>query len=319
MANRIVDMRSLPAYLLVFSVILPLAAPVSAWNATGHRIVAAIAYQRLTPATRAKVDELIRSHPDYAALFTKDAPSEPAARARAAFLYAATWPDTLRGDARFYDESRKDAIPTPLLPAFPDMGRHLTWHYYDIPYTPDGFKAPQQPLPHALSELRRLIGEIAKVSQEQQAYDLPWLLHIEGDVHQPLHATSRFLRSQPKGDAGGNFVYVLPDTNLHAIWDNSPGTDISDAYVSAYAAAVTVEFPTPKRPSLDPKKWLDESYSLVKSAVYTFGLETGSKAHPIALPVGYQEKEKPIIRRRLALAGYRLAAVLNQQLAGPTP
>ena len=317
MANRIVDMRSLPASLLVFSVIFPWAAPVGAWNATGHRIVAAITYERLTLAVRAKVDELIRNHPDYA-IFIKDAPSEPAARARAAFLYAATWPDTLRGDARFYDESRKDAMPTPLLPGFPDMGRHLTWHYYDIPYTPDGFKAPQQPPPHALSELRRLIAEIARASPEQ-AYDLPWLLHIAGDVHQPLHSTSRFLRSQPKGDAGGNFVYVLPDTNLHAIWDNSPGTDISDAYVTAYAASITAEFPASKRPALDPKRWLDESYSLVKSAVYTFGLETGSKGHPIELSAGYQEKQKPIIRRRLALAGYRLAAVLNQQLAGSAP
>ena len=310
-----VIMRLCAAFAALFSLTVPFASPLAAWNATGHRIVAAIAYGRLTPTARAKVDEIIRRHPDYATLFIGDAPADPAARARAAFLYAATWPDTLRGDARFFDENRKDAVSTPLLPGFPDMGRHLTWHYFDIPYTPDGFKAPRQPPPNALSELRRLIGEIAKTSPMEQAYDLPWLLHITGDVHQPLHATSRFLKSQPGGDAGGNFVYVAPDTNLHSVWDNAPGTDIGDAYVSAYAAAVMADFHAPHNPSQNPKKWIEESYALVKSTVYSFGLETGSKIHPITLPSGYEEKAKRISRQRIAEAGYRLAAVLNQQFA----
>jgi hypothetical protein len=307
-------MRPFAACAALFSVLLPFAAPLPAWNATGHRIVAAIAYDRLTPRTRAKVDELIRHHPDYAALFTKDAPADPVARARAAFIFAATWPDAIRNDPRFYDETRKDAMPTPLLPGFPDMAKHFPWHYYDIPYTPDGFKAPHQPPPSALSEVRRLLAEIAHVPAEQQAYDLPWLMHITGDVHQPLHSTSRFLKSQPKGDAGGNFVYVTPGTNLHSLWDNSAGVDISDAYVSGYAASVASEFPMHGNPSTDPKRWLEESFKLVKSDVYTFGLETGSKEHPVVLPIGYEERAKKIARRRIALAGYRLAIVLNQRL-----
>lgn len=306
------------AYALVFL----LTAPLHAWNATGHRIIAAIAYERLTPRVRAKVDELIRRHPDYDALFTKDAPAELTARARAAFLYAATWPDVIRGDARFYDETRRDTTPTPLLKGFPEMGRHGTWHYYDIPYAPDGFHAPRQRPPHALSELRRLIEEIGTVAPVDQAYDLPWLMHIEGDVHQPLHATSRVLKAQPKGDAGGNLVYISPNTNLHAVWDSAAGTDISDAYVSAYAAAVTAEFPAPRNPSIDPKRWLwageaetlAESYRLVKSDVYTFGLETGTRERPLTLPARYEEQAKRIARQRIALAGYRLAAVLNRRL-----
>jgi len=291
-----------------------LALPAAAWNATGHRIVAAIAYERLTPQARAKVDQLIKDHPDYTALFTKDAPSDPAARARAAFLYAATWPDVIRGDYRFYDETRKDVMPTPLLPGFTSMERHTTWHYYDIPYAPDGAKPDHQLPPHALSELRRLMAEMGKVAPALEAYDLPWLEHLAGDVHQPLHATSRFLKSQPKGDAGGNFVYIAPNTNLHAVWDNVSGTDITDIFVSEYASAVAAEFPAPKRLSIDPKRWLEESFELVKSDVYTFGLETGSKEHPLILPAGYEEKARRIARQRIALAGYRLAAVLNQRL-----
>ena len=47
-----------------FAILLLATCPAWAWNAAGHRIVAAIAYDQLTPATRARVDDLIRRHPD---------------------------------------------------------------------------------------------------------------------------------------------------------------------------------------------------------------------------------------------------------------
>ena len=303
--------RSLAAALL-------LALPAAAWNFTGHRIIAAIAYDRLTPAARAKVDALIQAHPDYATLFTAGAPAEPAARARAAFLYASTWPDVIRGDARFYDETKPEQMPTPVLPGFQNMGRHLTWHYYDIPYAPDGAKTTEQPPPHALSELRRILATIATAPVAEAAYDLPWLEHVEGDVHNPLHATSRFLKSEPKGDAGGNFVYVTPTSNLHAFWDSQAGTDASDAYVNKYANDLTAEYPAPGSLSLNPRRWLQESYRLVRSDVYSFGLATGTlatgtKEQPITLSAGYATRARRIARQRIALAGYRLAAVLNDK------
>jgi S1/P1 nuclease len=293
--------------------LVSLALPAVAWNGTGHRVIAAIAYARLTPQARERVDALIRQHPDYATLFTKDAPPDPAARALHAFEFAATWPDVIRGDMRFYDSTRENATPTLLLPGFPSMDRHVTWHYYDIPFAPDGAAIKEQAPPHALSELRRILDEIGnkRVAVPLQVYDLPWLLHIEGDVHQPLHATTRFLKSQPKGDAGGNFVYIAPNTNLHAVWDNLPGTDISDAYIASYASAVAADFPAPHQLSSNPRRWLEESFALVKSDVYTFGLETGSKELPLTLPADYKQKAQKIARVRIALAGYRLAAILN--------
>src|SRR5271154_3845844 len=111
----------LAQFLTAWTAVLYLASPAAAWNATGHRIIAAIAYDRLTPETRARVDALIKAHPDYVTLLTSGAPEEPVARARAAFLTAAVWPDTIKGDPRFYDETHKDAKPTALLPGFPDM------------------------------------------------------------------------------------------------------------------------------------------------------------------------------------------------------
>ncbi len=291
---------------------LGLALPAAAWNFSGHWIVAEIAYQRLTPQARVRVDEMIRRHPDFQ-MFTKDAPADPAARAHYAFVRAASWPDQIRSDVRFYDETRADAQPTALLPGFPDMMSHPTWHYYDIPISGDGTPVLQQQPPHLMTELPRLLGELTTVNPPQAAYDLPWLVHLVGDSHQPLHATSRYLKSQPRGDAGGNFVFVQGGPTLHSLWDNAAAPrDLTYEDVVRYAREITAENPRPEPESLDPNDWIAESFQLDTSTVYTFGLETGTKEHPLVMPGGYEEKAKSVARRRIALAGYRLAATLNR-------
>jgi hypothetical protein len=285
------------------------------WNAAGHRIIAAIAYENLTPKARARVDALLKQHPDYGTILTRNAPSDPAGRAREAFLAAAVWPDTIKGDPRFWDDTRKDAHATDPIGGFPDMKRHPNWHYYDTPYAPDGAEVHLQDPPHALSELPRLIKEIGKAAQPIASYDLPWIEHIEGDLHQPLHCVSRFLKSQPNGDAGGNGVILTGERrNLHALWDDAPGNDTSDAYVTKYAADAAAAHPKPKHVEKNPKKWIEEGFVLDKTEVYTFGLETGSREHPLTLPAPYYENAKRVAQTQIALAGYRLAAILNAKL-----
>jgi hypothetical protein len=306
----------------ILSLFLSLAPTAQAWNSTGHRLIAAIAYDRLTPKTRARVDALIRQHPDYEKLFLKDAPSDPAARARSAFIAAAVWPDQIKGDPRFYDETRANASPTQLLPGFPDMARHTIWHYYDTPYAPDGAEPEHQKPPHALSELNRIIPiigtktDVPATSASNPAYLLPWLEHITGDVHQPLHCVSRFLKSQePKGDAGGNSVYVGPNNrNLHSLWDGSAGRDDTDAYSAKYIADAIAAHPPKNRAEKKPEKWIREGFQIAVSDVYTFGLETGTRDHPITLPSGYEANAAKVAQQRIAIAGYRLAAVLNEKL-----
>lgn len=305
------------------------ALPALAWNATGHRVCAAITYDHLTPQARARVDELLRHHPDYATLLTRDSPPDPAARARAALLAASVWPDTIRNDARFYDDTKADERPTPTLPGFPDMKRHTNWHYIDFPYSPEGVPAKVEPPPTALSELERILLDIAKPLNDPSnpAYDLPWLLHMEEDVHQPLHAVSRFLKSQPTGDSGGNNVYVLPEgvpsgrslyRTLHALWDDLAGSDTSDAYVTRMAAEITADYaasagPNPKLVR-EPKQWVAESVKLDKSLVYTFGPVTGTREMPLKLPENYEANARRVARTRIAEAGLRMAAVLNELL-----
>jgi len=297
-----------------------LASPALGWNATGHRLIAAIAYDRLTPKARARVDVLIRQHPDYEKIFLHDvASADPLVRARGAFIAAAVWPDTIKGDPRFYDETRSNASPTQLLPGFPDMARHTPWHYYDTPFTPDGAQAEIQKPPHALSELNRIIpligtkADVPPTSASNPVYLLPWLEHIEGDVHQPLHCVSRFLKSMPKGDQGGNLVYI-GTRNLHSLWDGAAGRDESDAYGAKYIADAIAAHPPSRHNEKKPEKWIEEGYKLAISDVYTFGLETGTRDHPIPLPPGYEANAAKVAQQRIAIAGYRLAAVLNEKL-----
>jgi hypothetical protein len=290
--------------------------PAYGWNATGHRVIAAIAYARLTPKVRARVDELLRNHPDYATLLAEGAPSDPDARARAAFLNASVWPDVIKGDRRFWDDTRKDAPPTPAIPGFPDTKRHTNWHYYDTPYAPDGAPTEIQQPPHALSELPRIIREMKprKDSAANRPYDLPWLIHVEGDLHQPLHCVSRFVKSAEKGDAGGNGVFIAPRTNLHSVWDGAAGRDTSDEFITKLAAEIVAQHPAPRRTSKDPKKWIDEGLLLCVREVYTFGLDNGTREKPITLPAGYEDNARRVAYDRIALAGYRLAAILNDKL-----
>jgi hypothetical protein len=269
--------------------------------------VGAIAYDHLTAKARERVDELLRQHPDFKALVGRDA-----------FLAASVWPDAIKGDNRFYDDTRANAQPTPLLPGFAAVGfasmaRHTNWHYIDIPFSPDGTPLEPPSSPNALIELRRMLKET-----NLSAYDLPWLVHLTGDVHQPLHCTSRFTKSQPKGDQGGNLVFVTPGRNLHALWDDLAGTDTTDAHVNRYAAEITAEFVqgNGQRPRLsrDPKRWVEEGFDLAKREVYTFGPETGSREHPLPLPPGYEDNSRRVARIQLAKAGLRLAAALNAKL-----
>ena len=161
--------------LLVALCLLLLSPLAGAWNAAGHRLTAAIAWQQLSPATREFVSAALARHPDHPRWVDKARSSEPAA----IFAEAATWPDDIRNDPRFFDETRDDAGEP--LPGFPDMARHKRWHYVDVDRrgrVVDG-EADRQ-----IERLDRLLRSTAK--REEISYALPWLLHLVADLHQPL-------------------------------------------------------------------------------------------------------------------------------------
>lgn len=301
--------------LAAFALILSLAVPAPAWNFSGHWIAAAIAYQRLTPAVRTRIDELIRKHPDYERMNFADAPSDAENRARAAFIRAASWPDEIREDSRFYDDARQDAVPTPTLAGFPGMQRHTIWHYADLPFSTDNTPVVQAPPPNVVTEIRRMLDEIGpSADPATAAYDVPWLEHLAADIHNPMHATSRFSKALPEGDQGGNLVFI-PGRTLHAYWDEAASPrDIRYDGILKYARDFMARQAPPVSSSLNPRVWLEESFKLAKSDVYTFGDDSGTKEKPVKLPPGYAENAQKVARQRLILSGYRTGAVLNARL-----
>jgi hypothetical protein len=300
----------------LFSALLLLVPGAPAWNATGHEVIAAIAYDHLKPSTRTRVDDLIRRHPDYQPIFLKGAPSgDSAARARYAFIKASTWADAIRNDPRFYNEDQRNAKKPPLLPGFPDMGRHTMWHYINRPFTQDGTKLAPIETPNALTELERLSSALAKPvnSTSNPVYALPWVIHIAGDIHNPLHTVSRFSKVHPQGDRGGNLVLTEPGRNLHSYWDGLVGPDPSNvAYVDRVAKELGSGEPQGTRGPYS--SWISEGVSRAKSVVYTFGPTSAGERKPIHLSREYRNGAKQLSKQLVTDAGLRLGTLLNEYL-----
>jgi hypothetical protein len=294
---------------------LLIAAPAPAWNFGTHRVIAAIAYDKLKPAARARVDALLKLHPDYTTKFLQSAPADQAARA--AFIEAAVWADDIRNDPRFYDDTRLDSKPTPFLAGFPDMKRHTPWHFIDVPFSQDGTPLEPAPVPNIVTALERIGAELRShsTSQSVRAYDLVWLLHLTGDIHQPLHNVARFSSAAPKGDQGGNLVFVDSGgsaVNLHAYWDGALGADSSPAWVEKTARELMSAPSNPKISlGFDPKTWSNEGLILAEKEVYTFGASNGSRGNPVTLPPGYAANANRLAQIQAAKAGLRLAAAIN--------
>src|SRR5947199_7543022 len=83
----------------ILALFLTWTATAYAWNGTGHKAIALIAYERLTPTAKQRVDQILAKHPDYPKWIAFVSAAD---RGRAAFLSAATWPDAIRSDPRFH-------------------------------------------------------------------------------------------------------------------------------------------------------------------------------------------------------------------------
>jgi len=282
-----------------------------AWHDTGHMVVAQIAYLRLTPAAKAKVDSLFVT---------------PQGKRPLIYLCAGYYtPETCEKTydpvtiAVWMDDFRGDSLNDPYAP----------WHYVDFPFfdgVPERAGAGPEP-ENALARINWAVNSLRRGTTGKDKTDAEltgFLFHLVGDVHQPLHASTRVTAAHPDGDAGGNLfkIQMPPDThiaNLHAFWDAaggafgfvSPKRPLDQAgkdRILSLAQDLMKEYPADSMPEwkdLDPHTWVMESSKLARELAYA-NIKEGE-----APSKAYTDEAQKLSRKRLALAGYRLAGLLN--------
>lgn len=280
-----------------------------AWNDCGHMIIAAIAYPQLTATTKQRIDALLQRNPSYAE-WTRGI--EPAERQRIAFIKASTWADAIKRDADFDDNSEHGAHPIRNI-GYGDMQQHRQWHYINLPFTSDKAPLPPATEPNLKTQIAalRYALKTANTNANSQSYSLVWLLHLVGDAHQPLHATSRFSREYPRGDQGGNAVILCAQTcnqNLHEYWDRALGTTRKPHSI---IRMVTSYPPADQRRAaiIDESIWLQESAGISRQQVYA--TPVGNAASSITLSKSYKSTARDIAQKQASIAGARLANLLN--------
>jgi hypothetical protein len=268
------------------------AGPALAWGDEGHEIIALIARDHLAPPVRARVDELLAGDQD-----RLTAP-DMAARATWADKWRSTHPET------------------------------AGWHYINLELNrPDFYAACKRSGASCIVDKLSLFeSELSntRISDWQRVFALKMVLHLVGDLHQPLHAADSH-------DRGGNCeqvrytppimsVRVRPAevTSLHAYWDSAGVTELGRDPQSV-AAALERNI-TPAQVSAwstgKSEDWALESFAVARGAVYNYGGPLACvPGQPTPLSRAYQDQAKVVTAQQLSRAGIRLATVLNRALS----
>jgi len=243
---------------------LIMASPAFGWGQTGHRITGAIAQQYLSPLSQAALSELLPN---------------------SSLAEASTYADEMRANPQEF--WRKTASP---------------WHYVTIPegkqYVEVG--APEQG--DAITALTQFTNTLKSetASLDEKRLALRFIVHIIGDLHQPLHAGNGT-------DRGGNDVKVRffwQDSNLHRVWD-SQMLDQRQLSYSEWTDSLTAKI-TPENirawATIDPLVWIKES-TQIRDKIYPQDANNMS--------YNYLYDHLPTATQRLQMAGIRMAMYLN--------
>jgi hypothetical protein len=322
--------RSVGAVLFLAAA-LSFQAPVGAWNDRGHMLVAFIAFNRLTPGVKTRVGRLLALNPQFKA-WTNHLPAGTTGEERTltAFLQASLWPDFIKGEPKYITDGSDGGNTPPPGPSaaqnigYADFNRHKYWHFKDIAFSDDGTATVAPPAVNAQSEieLMRTALSASGTSDDIKSYDIVWLIHLVGDVHQPLHAVARFTKPHPAGDAGGNLLKlssckadVACEGNLHTQWDRLLGMQTARASVSKSATALDAKLNPPGEQSTDVAAWIQESVDIAKADAYRTAANTRLPAPKAFLTNDYLKRAGGRAQERVVLAGRRLAALLNAALS----
>ena len=315
--------------LLIFGagmLVAALAVPATSWGwgCEGHQTVALIAEKHLNPRALAMVNKILTDDPIDPSLKRWCDPTGLDNMAD-----SASWPD----DYRTIDESTGP------------------WHYIDIPLgAPRGdIQKYCPPADGCVTEAIRAQIKILKspgVDAKTKAKALRFVIHLVGDLHQPLHATTN-------DDRGGNCVpvtyfdekpamhgdpkYQSYSPNLHGIWDTEIVEKAADGKNSgAFADELDKKFSSQEHTwesgKVDVDGWTWESHDLAERVTYgelpqKIAIEAPKPVDSCAddndiagrmlrlnenLGAAYQSAAAPVVESQIAKAGIRLSVILNQ-------
>jgi hypothetical protein len=272
-----------------------------AWGDEGHEIVALIAQNYLAPAVRARVTAMLSADPD--PLTPHDIASEA--------VWADRYKDTDRNSTKVRYNGTFEWHFINIEVARPSLDQACYGH----PPLPFGMPASQGP-PHAciVDKINQFIAELANpvTSNDERLLALKFLLHLVGDVHQPLHTAD-------DRDAGGNQKRVAapgyPDDNLHFYWD-VPFVQRLGLNARSVAARLAVRIScrqAQRWSSGTAASWALESFRLGRYHAYAM-LPAPSAAGIYSVPPAYLRTAIGDVTLQLKKAGVRLAFVLNHAL-----
>lgn len=259
-----------------------------AWIDTGHMLVGEIAKRELTPTARQKIEFLLSFGSTEK---TKD------------MVTATCWADDFK------------------------TAENGPWHYINIHFRTDGKPITTKPLDeNVVWAIERFSKELVDpfLDNTRKADALRYLLHFVGDIHQPMHTVACDTEAHPEGDRGGNdFTFDefelagFKVRNLHFLWDIGGGLyGKTDRPLAAGNAVTTLAdkliaqnprssyaFITEQKPQI----WVEESLALARSVAYDLPM----KVKPSE---SYLLAAQHVSSRRITLAGYRMADMLNRLL-----
>jgi S1/P1 Nuclease len=319
--------------------LLASASEVIAWDHPGHMTTAAIAFaeiERLRPELIEKIGMVLIAHPDPSPYWVAAGDTKGKERARRMFIEAARWADDAKGT--IHDRP--------------------TWHTARWPIiakdSPPEAKAAAEarkgkPAGQAIEALVMNYAMLSssETNPTERASALAWLLHMIGDIHQPLHVSDQYSKEFPAGNAAGTLQWVEDPMNkspmpLHMLWDSNSLrlTELEEIdknvikLVKKYPRSSFPELATKDTPD-DFEKWARESYNVAVDFAYGYGIETvtdpdkdldSDKAvkkmvqfvlfgvSPVEeapeVPAVYWKKLQDVSHRRLTLAGYRIADLI---------
>jgi len=246
---------------------LTFSSSVFAWGQTGHRITGEIASSYLSAEAQQQIQSII---PD------------------SSLAEISTYPDEMRSNpSEFW---KKTASP---------------WHYVSVPKGKkyDQVGAPEQgDAVTALKHYTQVLKD-KNASLQDKHLALSFIVHIIGDLHQPLHAGNGT-------DRGGNDVklkFFWQDSNLHRVWDSGL-LDKEQLSFSEWAKWLSQKITKEQQKQwqqTQPQVWIAES-TKIRDSIYPKEDE---------LSWDYKYQHLPIAKKRLQQAGVRIASYLNQVFA----